>query len=795
VADITGSIALKVAAPILTLNGTYSGPATTDTTNRSGGRARHGRGLVTVVPIVVDPPDTLAVTFPQDVAIPLPAPTMVNGRPTGDYADANRLALYKAGGRGRILVGGRDVTFFRNVPLVTPTYGLQEPFGYAESTLPIPQINPLFETPGEGSLSWCRQFAKVAYQRVFADGTVVTDYRGEVLAVRSQGGQLTLDIGGQVSGPAGLKNEQPPTRWNTHDVGWWTFGTSRAFCHMLPRFGPITGIRIAKQGGEFTSLAWLQQAGAMSQVGTQQRALMPKVWGENEWRFDFKDTTTVHATLFLDGVRVSEDLVDDVSERPNTFYGTGVTPDGMRIRNSRYPQAMDAPPAPYPIAGGATFGVGTTDADTRNGSGITVMQIKMQWAGYIAQRDYTHGTFDDETSRGVKRLQREVGLPRTGTMDSTTWRRLWNSDATGISLKASHIAPLVQDPRVSPWLFSANGSIVGPNPNRVPGFREVSRNYDFGSGIYKHRMIDWCEAQEEKYAGKNWAGTITLNGVGGFAGKWEHGDTPTAADVLGLRDFRPGMNVWLPGFNGGTLVHISGVSVTPAQGGSPASATLTVDTLARDLLELSEVIKRNRDSRRNIRREWNRENRQHGPNHNLTTFDEFGGVLPGDRRLQGGRWNRVGLVCGQTGTLERVDVQLSNRKTEFYLAVASRPISPAKMRRRAGDPSVVNSDGEDWTQIRKVQDWLDDKTLLYVAGDGNDPLGYGHRHKYANKTDSSGNPIRTSAPVTGHYRDDAGVPYKTPSDRNPLVWLLIWPEHDCTLQSGRLLYKSEDDAV
>jgi hypothetical protein len=792
-ATVTGVVDVRAPAGFVMLSGTYSGTITTNTANRAGGRHRRGRALVTVEPPVVTPPDTLAVTFPQDAAIPLPAPVTVNGRPTV-APDSNRAVLYKAGGRDRIVVGDKDITFFRGVPLTVPSYTLSEPFGYDASTLNLPQINPLFEQAGTGALSWCREGAKVAYQRVFADGATVTDYRGVVLAIRSQGGQLTLDIGGQVSGPAGLRNEQPPLRWNTHDVGWWAFSSSRPFCHMTPRYGPRLGVRIPQTGG-ITTLGWMQQIGAMSQQGTTQRALMPTVWGGNEWRFDVKDTTTVHCTIFLDGVRAAEDLVDDVSERPNTFFGTGVTPDGMRIRNGRYPGLIQGPAAPYPMAGGASFGAGTTNADTRDGSGVSVLQIKLEWDHFLAQGDFEPGTFDAATTAAVKRLQRCVGQPRTGVMDTATWRLLWNEAATGYTLRAARIFPLVQDSRVDPWLYTSNGSIAGRNPDRVPGFLRVDRNYDFGSGVTKPRMIDWCEAQEEKYAGKNWSGTITLNGVGAFAGQWNHGDSPPASAVMSPRDIRPGMNAWLPGFDGGTLVHIAGAQVTPATGDTPASVQLSVDTLARDLLELSQVIARNRASRRNIRREWNAENRANGPSHNQITFDEDGGVLNHDRRLQGGQWNVVPIIAGQTGILERVDLLLTNRKAEFCMAIASVKFSPTKARRRFGNPFVVNSNGESWVEIRNIQDLLDNKRLLYVAGDGNQPLGYDPRRKFSDKTDANGDPIRTSAPITGRYRDDAGVPYKTPSDRNPLVWLLIWPDRDCTLQSGRLLYKSEDDAV
>ena len=87
----------------------------------------------------------------------------------------------------------------------------------------------------------------------------------------------------------------------------------------------------------------------------------------------------------------------------------------------------------------------------------------------------------------------------------------------------------------------------------------VHRTIDFGPGVTKAQATAWCVGQAARLAGDHWTGSIDLNGgFGGFTGEWSAGDEPTADDIMSQLDIRPGMNAWLPLFDGGTLVHIAG---------------------------------------------------------------------------------------------------------------------------------------------------------------------------------------------------------------------------------------------
>lgn len=77
-----GDLAIVLPAPALSLSGTYDGPSPTDTSNGATGRIRGGGGYVVAPPPVAPVPADLGPTVVFDVALPYPAPVMVNGRPT-----------------------------------------------------------------------------------------------------------------------------------------------------------------------------------------------------------------------------------------------------------------------------------------------------------------------------------------------------------------------------------------------------------------------------------------------------------------------------------------------------------------------------------------------------------------------------------------------------------------------------------------------------------------------------------------------------------------------------------------
>jgi hypothetical protein len=431
--------------------------------------------------------------------------------------------------------------------------------------------------------------------------------------------------------------------------------------------------------------------------------------------------------------------------------------------------------------------LGDTDADTTTTDGVSVLNDKLNAMGFVdITQTFDKTVFSTATAAAVRELQDTAGLSVTGTVNSATWDALFDVSATGSSLSDAYIEPLVQDPEVRQFDRTSNGSIAGLNDSYVPTRKRVDRHIDFGPSTTKAQGTVYARGQYvQAQDSKNWTGTITLNGLSGFVGEWAAGSAPTGADVMPMRDIRPGMNAWLPLFDGGTLVHISGVRVDP----EGQRVTLTVDTRARDLLEVSAIIARNAEGRRNVRREWLSTNRPQRASGNMVERDELFGWLAQDVELQGDTWNIVDFPAGQSGTVNAVDIRVRNDKAQFSVAFCSRAITAKRLNRVVGNPLGTSAESV-WETNNKAADWLRDKTILYAVGDGTQPAGYfPRRHR-----DDNGDV--TDAPITGDFYD-AGSPwsYEALVDHPAFIRLAIYPDRDCTLKRGQILYAQVDDVA
>jgi hypothetical protein len=718
---------------------------------------------------------------------------------------AQTRATAKPAGYDQIVVDGIDVTWFRatdpgDQPMALPGYQLTEPFAYGPTTLTVPRVNALFETLGEGDLSWIRKGASVVFNRI-DDPTaetptiLATDYVGVVIKPKVDGPTVTLECGGQFSGRAAMLNEQPALIREEHDVGRWAQQVAATVgLTFTPWRGPVTGIKHVGAGGQ-SLLGWAQEVCTMSQDDDGvQRALMPTSWGSRTWAFEPKDYTTRDLTVFSDDARVVLSVADDAAEQPNVWYGTCTTPDGVRIRNARWPGVFQGPPPTYPIAGGSSFGVGTTDADTINNDGITVLNIKLVQMGYLDPNHVNTGVYDTTVGAAVKHLKADAGLTVNTTMTQAAWNALWDIDVTGYSLWGARVFPFVEDDRVRQWNYTSNGSIAGRNPAYDNGHTlRVERNVEGGSGLRKARLLSWLRGQQARTGAKNWTGTMRFEeGFGGFDGEWGPGDAEFLQGAGGIpyvrsvRDVRPGMNIWEPHFDGGTLFHVSGMDIDP--GGR--SGTAYVDTQARDLMEVAAIIARNAESRHDMRREWLSQNRPTRASHALVERDENFGILDRNVKLRGGRWNVVQVIVGQHGQVNKTRLRILNAKAAFAMVVASVNLTEARLDRWIGNPLAAVADGgQAWWEEDDNADRLENKDFLYAAGTHDQPCGYWPRKH----TNDKGN--TTSFGLTGKWVDDANWSYICAAGTRVIVNVGIWPDRDGVLQKGQIFWAQEDDVV
>lgn len=769
-------------------------PPQTETGNRASGRDRRGLGIVFYEPPVTPAPVLDAVQHAYVSASAYGDVVMNGAQPvfTADRAVTKRL-------RTRIVLGNRDVSFFRDIPTPEPTYSLITPLGYGSASIILPQVAVPFESPGRGDLAWLTPGIRVLVQRVDEDDVVVaTDYKGVVVkfGIRPDpngGGGLEVQVGGEAAGRAALIDKQPPLFTKRNDLGfWWWGGIQELGLRFEPRLGDDFGIKLRNSGG-MSHLDYLNDLSAkgVRRNGTQLTCMPDAHEDGGAYRVAAKDLETIHATVYLDDAVSVPSLDRDVAEEPNRIYATGVTPELMRVRFGAYPILRDATPPPYPFNDGSSFGVGTVDGDTDTGDGVSVMIWRLVKAGYLSLADKPGG-YDSDVSDAIKDLKEDAlsgFVAVDGDMTEEAWAALFDASATGYSLAGTQILPAAQLRSTKKWLRSGNGSAIARNPFYDPTVLPVDSTVDMGVGMTRKQMRAWSRGELSPATDPNWVGTITLRSGAVIAGEHNPGDALTAGDLMDARDLRNGMNVWCPQFDGGTLFHVSGIEVRG--GGGLTEVALTVDTRARDTMKVWQVIRRNRDSRRNPARAWLNQHRSSALTKDAVgEFDEIGGVLDEGVRLAADAWTVFPVVAGQEGVIRSLRVA-ATPATEYVMAVFGKQVAPARLAELVGDP-LTKAGKRRWVDedVRATLD--EDHVLLYAAGEKRAPLGYFPGAKYDPDTlgpDEDPDEFREvpdDERLTGDWEDDAGFSYHTFGA--PVLWVAIFAAADSRLSPGRIMW-------
>jgi hypothetical protein len=722
--------------------------------------------------------------------------TAVRPTTTGTWAavTTDRLEQQRTRHRDRILIAGRDITRWRGVATPLPGYQLLSPLLWGPASLELPQVHPTHETPGRGDLRWLAPGAPVVVQRVDREtgDVVMTDYRGVITAIDITGRTVRLDIGGHATGPAALQDKQAPIFRRRNDLGWWWWdGLRKIGRNVEPNGGPDTGIDLYDFGGMGLD-AYLQQLSTLGSTRAgAQWTCMPENPGNvgvngppggvvyRVWRKTLvDDPANADATVYLDDSLAVARLRRDIAEEPNRIYGTGVTPSGERARFGVYPALADTRPPQYP---GTPIGPGA-DGDT---DGLVAVLARLSVTGYltVAERNEETGeAYDDAVRNAVRDVQADAGLPRTGLVDRSTWRALFDVDVTGFSTAGARVEPIVQRTRVQPVIRSASGNVIADNPDYDPTVLVVDRTVDFGTRITRERMRAWARtmlAPIRPAGAGNWVGTIQLNGGAVISGRHTPGDPLPAGRLMHARALRPGMTLWAPTFDGGTLLHVSGVDVRPGAGGAPDTVTVAVDTQARDTMQVWEVIARNRENRRNPARAWIRDHRSSSfVKDAVTEFDEIGGEVTRTDLDEG--WNVFPVVAGQEGTIARLRLRTGagdSEPREFVCAVFGKEVTPEWLTDRIAHP-LTEAGSARWEDEATRAD-LDDRVLLYAAGSDAQPCGYFPKAK-ATDTEPGG-------PLTGRWEDDAGFGYRT-FDQSCVLWVAIFVPGPTRLRGGRIMW-------
>jgi hypothetical protein len=622
---------------------------------------------ITVPPAAIPPADRLIPIL----AVSVPPVELVDGRPTQAWK-AQAVEHHGVWGAYRLFVGGEDVTLFRGYPFQMPTRAHEDPFGHAATDVVIPGVTP-WDLPnaGTGELAWLTRWAPVVLQVVDPDGVDSTIWRGFVGNWDPRDDGMRLTCAGHGSGRLNIAYKTPRPFMFRKDVGLVCYDLARRpGLRIVPNLGLDTGIVIderSRSGG--TLLECVNEVMSLAQqTDGRKMTIMPTGTHLDTYEMRWRDEETPHATVCYGAHGITADLQSSLLDQPTTLFGIGRELDGGVWANLKAPGLFESPPPPFP----GTMSRGDDSAD------VNVLKTRLQGTGYLNRQDSRdEAGFGEATEDGVKALQRDFRHAQTGVVDLATWNALWDLDVTGLSLSMAHTAPLAQLDAVKRFLTTANGRIIGPNPDYDPERPDVQQLTDFG--VYSKRQARKREeARRQRLANtKMWAGTLRLD-TDLFMGDYHHGDP----DPVLLSRFMPlaGLNIVLRGFDGDILLHVASDTK------DPAGATLQVDTMGRPSLEVSALVNRNQEGRRNPAKTFDRQHRGIELGGIGEWWSEIGGEITNHQALTGGRWNVIDpVVAGDMGTLAQVSLELDDA-VEFACALFAVPVGDAWVNANLPDP-------------------------------------------------------------------------------------------------------------
>lgn len=698
---------------------------------------------------------------------PNPRAGLVNGRPGEGWVPT---AITDVNwGYIHIIINGKDVTYVRGVKTRITQVRWQEPYGEGAAQL-VCQGATEFDQ-GQPGFAWLREERAVRLHRMNPNGTYhSTIFAGKLLALEHDGTQWTLEVGGAFAGVAALFPHQPRVNDIERDLGSTivfatrvTGGTSWRSIQDTP-----IGIPTRKRGSTSQSiLDFVTDCLALAQEDDGSRWTLGRITGSPAtYKLRKKDITTEHATIYprAPGTRIQ--LKRDVSQATRRILGEGVNRKGGRWRGIKLPNIGKETVPPF--TGNLTIG--------STGDKVRLWQYEMSSDGYDVGTSFAigSGVFTAKEAKAARQLQREAGLAVTGVVNEATWNATWSNGGKDMNLGGANIFPLAEDTRVKRWNYSSNGSKLSANPNYDPSVMAVGRLISYGENMAKSTARDSALNTIAYEKDPGWYGTITLAGV----------DPPERSKY----ELTEGMNVRVPWWNGtdaGILLHVAGVDWAESESGW--DMTLTVDTKARDLLSIAEMIVRNREARQDPARKAVNQLRRSTQVRDVQIWDaEAGfGEIPA-RDCVGGKWNVFVVAAGPYGTLQRVRVD-TTPATRFAVAIFGDKPGTKWLNTHFDNPlTALTGDNKDYTPwtVPGIADDLRDRLFIETFGGPGQAAGYSPGFETSPATGK-----KTTHPVTGRLRIDSGTTFAL--ENPPFMYFCIWPEAN-TEVTGKLFLLSDE---
>jgi len=431
-----------------------------------------------------------------------------------------------------VIIDGKDVTFFRDVPTQIESWSSGDPFGDSTAIIGLPQIKP-WERLGEGELDWLHGFADIDILIEEEGGEVTTVWEGMIgeieEAVDQQAFGLTLSCFGAMHQldlyvRAPLFLDEPV---KAEDLVRLQFSeNSRPHIRMAPLEvrdieGQLDEFK-TKRGGSWdrTLTGYLQdllaemihEVDILRQWTLQLERPRKPVLKHKQW--PGRQFWTVH----LGAPGVTHQLSRDYQQNHNVFYGEGTNQAGTTWTNSRIQE------------------------DSQN--------IKFNPIAYD-KKVHRHPDREDENDE-------------------------FTLDATRIEIHHSHGrgVSLAEGKRSSEQELRRNDDAGWSGTITLQSDPEEDTRYKIKAD--DNILLKWHRLREPPEGGYFYG--YFIGNIDGYTATWRPFDGEVWIDKGDHREHI------------GTMFHIAGVEMD-----QEGAATLTVDTKMRDLLTISELKERRRE--------------------------------------------------------------------------------------------------------------------------------------------------------------------------------------------------------
>lgn len=688
---------------------------------------------------------------------------------------------------------GSDVTDLSDAPSLLESLSFGEPYGETTGSLTLAWMTPFSEADVSFDNINVDIWRVLPADEAVAAGTAEVPYwHGFVASQEMSDGYgidvtLTLHLLGAMYGEASLRAHMPLMLDTSSDAGTWAGRALSPELYSRPltpfcRFSydsDTTDIDVRYRGSRGQStIDYLDELLTLAQDGTFGQATISRAYQTlggrtypraRHYYLRAKSEELAAAVqqnyIAVGGYGINLSVSKDTTETPNAIYGEGVAPNGGRWRNARYPLLTTSAPA-YPTRGGTAstypITVGDTDADF-DVDAITQASSQLRVSGWP---DVTvTSTFDSDMADAITALKEDIGWANTtGNIGGTAeWAMLWGEGGTGFTdLSSGFFQPLAVDSAVRRYDYASDGDVTGENPDFDPSVLRVDRVISYGDGITKKRARINARRLVNSTAPAI-IGTIKLT------------SDPTDENGDGRSRLEIREGGWIRVNNLGIFgneyedFYIAGITHQPEVADFPT--TLTVSTVAFDLLDLSTRIQRNKDAKSDPAKSFYSQRVQSvRPFKSAVGWDaESGaGTIP-PFAAAGSAWTVKQIVGAQYGSIESLRIEASSA-VGYCFAVFGGSVSGTALDALVPTPlaALGTADGSypSWWSHPDNEADLTSWGFIEAWGSSDEIAGY-----YPGAS-SIGTAVAGGS-ATGAL-EDAGS-WRFASLEPPYLWVAVWP--------------------